>query len=97
MKPIQVSEDIFPISQFKAHASRIIRKLQESERPVVITLDGRAAAVLLSPEEFDRLSYRERFVHAVEAGLADIEAGHVISDEEFGVELEEEFGALSKA
>ncbi len=94
MKPIQISEDILPISQFKAHASRIIRELQESERPIVITHDGRAAAVLLSPQEFDRLSYRARFVRSVEAGLADTQAGRMTSDEEFESELEEEFAAL---
>ena len=96
MKPIQVSEDILPISQFKAHASKIIRELEDSERAIVITHDGRAAAVLLSPQEFDRLSYRARFVRSVEAGLADIEAGRVTSDEDFKAELEEEFGALDK-
>jgi predicted transcriptional regulator len=37
---------------------------------------------------------RERFVEAVEEGLADAEAGRVISDEELGRLLDEEFGPL---
>lgn len=37
---------------------------------------------------------RDRFVEAVEAGLADAEAGRVISDEELGASLDEEFGPL---
>jgi predicted transcriptional regulator/AraC-like DNA-binding protein len=37
---------------------------------------------------------RERFVETVEEGLADAEAGRVISDEELGRLLDEEFGPL---
>ncbi len=39
--------------------------------------DGKAAGVLVSPAEFDRLSERARFVGAVEEGLADERAGRV--------------------
>ena len=34
--------------------------------------------VLMTPEEFHELRYRERFVAAVERGLADVEAGRSI-------------------
>lgn len=37
---------------------------------------------------------RDRFVEAVEEGLADAEAGRVISDEELGRDLDESFGPL---
>lgn len=37
---------------------------------------------------------RERFIEAVEEGLADAEAGRVISDEELGAWLDEELGPL---
>lgn len=37
---------------------------------------------------------RDRFVEAVEAGLADAETGRVISGEELGAGLDEEFGPL---
>lgn len=35
---------------------------------MVITQNGKPAAVLLSPEEFDRLSYHARFVAVVTDG-----------------------------
>jgi len=59
---------------------------------MIITRNGRAAAVLLSPEEFDRLTYRERFRAALREGLADVEAGRIISDQELGIALARKFG-----
>jgi prevent-host-death family protein len=94
MKPLQLSEDILPIGEFKTHASRVLRKLQESQRPVVITQNGRPAAVLITPEEFDAFHERERFMAAVREGLADIEAGRLLDPEEVRRQLDAEFGPL---
>lgn len=97
MKPLQLSEDILPIGEFKTHASRVLRKLQESQRPVVITQNGRPAAVLITPEEFDALHGRERFMSALQEGLADSKAGRVLEDDEMERLLDEEFGRLKDA
>ena len=72
---LQVAEDIVPIAELKAHFSEKIRELRSRQRPIVVTQNGRAAAVLLSPEEFDRLTHEARFVAAVREGLDDAEAG----------------------
>ena len=93
MRPIHVSEDIVPLGEFKTHASRVLRQLREARRPVVITQHGKPAAVLITPEDFDRLRERERFVEAVESGLTDAEAGRVVDDATLGRELEKEFGS----
>lgn len=92
MKPIQISEDILPIASFKARASEVVRSLRLRGRPMIITRKGKPAAVLLSPEEFDRLTYRERFRAAVREGLADAEAERVVSDRDLGEAVEREFG-----
>jgi len=92
VKPIQVSEDILPIASFKARASEVVRSLRLRGRPMIITQNGRPAAVLLSPEEFDRLTYREHFRAAVREGLADAEAGRVVSDRDLDEAVEREFG-----
>jgi prevent-host-death family protein len=94
MKPMQLAEDILPLGEFKTHASQVLRKLQNSQRPVVITQNGRPAAVLITPEEFDRMREHERFLSAVREGLADAEAGRMIDDDELERELDQEFGRL---
>jgi prevent-host-death family protein len=92
MKPFQLSEDILPLGEFKTQASRVLRQLRASQRPVVITQNGRPAAVLITPEEFDRIREREHFVSAIREGLADAEAGRVVDDEALGSYFDERFG-----
>ena len=55
-----------------------------------------AAAVMLSPEDFDRLTTQARFVAAVQDGLGDLDAGRVVSDEDLGRRLDARFGAVGK-
>lgn len=73
------AEDIVPVAQFKAHASEWLNKLGKGKDAVVITSNGRAAGVLVSPDEYDRLTYTNRFLASVREGLEDAEAGRVYS------------------
>jgi predicted transcriptional regulator len=52
--------------------------------------------VLLSPQAFDALTERARFVEAVEAGLADSEAGRVHSHDEVRRATKARFGRAKK-
>ena len=92
MKDIQISEDILPVGEFKTHASKVLRRLQETKRPFVITQNGKPAAVLLTPGEFDRLNAHSRFMEAVDEGLKDADRGRLIEDDELTRELDEAFG-----
>jgi prevent-host-death family protein len=94
---LQVAEDIVPIAEFKAHLSEVVRGLPERRRPVVVTQHGKPAAVVLSPAEFDRLSYHARFVQAVNEGLDDIEKGRVRSDDDVKRLVAGRYGATTKA
>jgi prevent-host-death family protein len=78
VKDINVSKGIVPLGEFKAQAAKILRGLDDESEPLVITQNGRAAAVLLSPGAFEALRERYRFLEAVTAGLADAEAGRVV-------------------
>ncbi|MDA8020344.1 MAG: type II toxin-antitoxin system Phd/YefM family antitoxin [Thermoanaerobaculia bacterium] len=92
MKPMQISRDIVPLAKFKSQASQIFRQLRDEKRPVVVTQHGQPAAVLITPEEFDRLQEHDRFLAAVQEGLADSEAGRLIEDEDLAADLDAEFG-----
>jgi prevent-host-death family protein len=79
MTELRVSEGIVPMSEFKAKAAEWLGRIAKTDAPIVITQNGRAAGVLLSPRAYDLLLERARFVVAVEAGLADADAGHTIA------------------
>ena len=90
MKQLQAAEDIVPLGEFKAKASAMLRKLRSTNRPLVITQNGKPAAVVITPEDFDSLVERERFVAAVQRGIADADAGRTIDGSELDAELERE-------
>jgi prevent-host-death family protein len=92
MRTLRVSENIVPVSDFKAKAADWLRRLGESSEPVVITQNGKAAGVLLSPAAYDELTERFRFMRSVEQGLADVEAGRVTPHEEVVAEMRRRFG-----
>jgi len=87
MKPITISQNIVSLSDFKNRASKMVNEIRNSRRPVVITQNGKAAAVLISPSDYDLLSEQIRFVDSVNRGLADVKGGRMLSDEDLSKEL----------
>lgn len=78
MRDVNVSDGIVPLGEFKTNASRIIRDIAGRDEPLVITQNGRPAAVLMSPSAFQELRERQEFLQAVAEGVADSEAGRVV-------------------
>jgi prevent-host-death family protein len=92
---VRVSEDIVPVSEFKAQAAEMLRRVGETGQPLVITQNGKAAGVLLSPAEYDRLTERARFVAAVGEGLADADAGRLSPHDEVAARMSQRFRSKS--
>jgi prevent-host-death family protein len=78
MRDINVLEGIVPLGEFKTKASKIIRDIADSDEPLVITQNGRPAAVLMSPAAFQEMRERHEFFRAVAEGIADSETGRVV-------------------
>ena len=87
MKQLSISKDIISLSDFKNKASKMLHEVKVSHRPLVITQNGKAAAVLMSPVDYDRLTEQARFINAVQRGLADVENGRILPDEDLDNEL----------
>jgi prevent-host-death family protein len=79
---VRIAQDVIPIAEFKARAKYWLRKALASGHPIVITQNGKPAGVLLSPAEFDQLNERQRFLESVASGLADADAGRVMTTSE---------------
>ena len=92
MSHLRVAKDIVPLSDFKARAAELLKRLAETGAPIVITQNGRAAGVLLSPAEFDALTERIRFISAVAEGLEDARSGKVVTHESMVAEVQTRYG-----
>ncbi len=80
MKSLQVAKDIVPLADFKAQSASWLERVRASGRPIVITQNGKPAAVLISPEEYDRFQNQSRdWVRAeIMAGERDVSAGQLL-------------------
>lgn len=76
------SEDIVPISDLKVNPGRIVRQVQESRRPVVLTNRGRGVAVVQSLNDFEAESDERAFMKGILKGIVDLEEGREISLED---------------
>jgi len=96
MRSLRISEGIIPVSTFKAQASDWLKRVGDTDQPVVITQNGKAAGVLLSPAAFDRLTERARFLAAVEEGLADADQGRLTDHASVVAEVQKRYGSPSR-
>ena len=55
MVKLKPSEDIVPLSEFRANMAATLSQLRDTGRPVVLTEHGRSAAVLLGISDYEAL------------------------------------------
>ena len=89
------STKVVSASQLAAQAAALIREVRETGEPVLVTEDSELAAVLVTAEEFASITEHPRFVAAVSEGLADMEAGRVLTTDELKRSLEVELGPIA--
>ncbi len=73
---------IIPISDLRQNASDIIKRVTSSREPVFITQRGRAAAVMVSMEDYENAQHENEILRLLARGEKEIEAG-------IGYELDE--------
>ena len=86
-----LASNIVPLADFKSRAAEILTGLKEGRGSIVITQNGRAAAVLVSPDEYDRLVERSEFVAAVEQGLQDVTKKRMVEHADLVAEVTERY------
>lgn len=72
------TSDIYPVSDFNRKPSEHIKRLQETKRPEVLTVNGKAALVMLPPDLYDELLQQTellRSLQKIEEANADFEQG----------------------
>ncbi len=67
--------EIVPVSDLRRSATSLLEKLKTSREPVVVTQRGRAAAVLLSVDEFERRERDAEILRLLAQGEREITAG----------------------
>jgi prevent-host-death family protein len=90
---INLTEDIHSLTTFKRNSSDLMKRLRKTGRPLVLTIKGKAEAVVL-----DAASYREVAEHldaiaGIRRGLAETKKGVGRPADEVFAELRDEAAA----
>jgi len=76
---VKFSEDVVPISDLKINPGKVVRRVSEKHRPLLLTSRGRGVAVVQSLADFEVRQEEQAFMKAVVQGMMDLEAGRELS------------------
>ncbi len=86
---MKFSQDIKPISYFKAHAADVIRELNEQHGTMIITQHGQAKAVIQDITEYERIQEALALLKMVAEGQKDYKEGKTIPADQMLKELDD--------
>jgi antitoxin YefM len=81
-RSFDLTEDIQPAADLQSRAEGLLRQVQDTRRPVVLTQEGRGTAVLVDIATYQSLLEELDLLRDVHRGLADVEAGRVVPHDE---------------
>ena len=64
--------DIIPVTDLRQDAAAALKRVRSSKQPVVITQRGRAAAVMLSVEAYERAEHERQILRLLALGEREI-------------------------
>ena len=75
---MDITKDIQPMTTFRNHSAEIMQHLKDTKRPVILTVNGKAAAVVQDAEAYQHLLDLAAEANAAEGirqGLEDLRNG----------------------
>ena len=85
---MNISKDIKPITYLKSKAADLLKQINETHRPVVITQNGEPRAVLQDLESFQNMRNAIGILKLISQGEEDIKNGKSKPQEDMFAEIE---------
>jgi prevent-host-death family protein len=85
---MNISTDIKPVTYLKAKAADLLKQINETHRPVIITQNGEPRAVLQDPKSYENMRNAIGLLKLISQGEGDIRNGRVKSQEDVFKDIE---------
>jgi prevent-host-death family protein len=85
---MNISKDIKPITYLKSKAPDLLKQINETHRPVVITQNGEPRAVLQDPVSYENMRNAIGMLKLISQGEQDLKDGKVKPQEEVFAHIE---------
>jgi prevent-host-death family protein len=85
---MNISKDIKPITYLKARAPELLKQINETHRPVLITQNGEPKAVLQDPQSYENMRNAIGILKLLSHGEEDIKKGKLRSQDQVFSKIE---------
>ncbi len=90
---MRIAEDIKPVTYMKTRAAELLKTVNETRRPVVITQKGEPTGVVLDVASYQALKDATLLLQLIAQGEADVKAGRTVAQKEVFAELRNRLAA----
>jgi len=94
---MKMNEDIRPVTYLKSRTADLLSQINETRRPVIITQNGEARAVLQDPASYEQLITAIGLLKLLTQGEEDVRKGKTISQDDVFTQLENKLTSLKKS
>lgn len=93
---MNLKDDIRPISYIKTHAADMLRRVNDTHNPIIITQNGEAKAVLLDTESYQSMKNSIGILKILSQSEKNIDENDLYAQESVFSELDEKLSELKK-
>ena len=86
---MNIINDIRPVTYLKSRAADLLKQINDTHRPVIITQNGEPKAVLQDPESYENMRNAIGILKLISMGEEDIKSGNILEQEAVFKNIEE--------
>ena len=86
---MQIVNDIKPVTYLKSRAADVLKHINETHRPMIITQNGEAKAVIQDPKSYEDMKNALSIMKLLSFAEEDIRSGNLHSEEDVFNSVEE--------
>ena len=86
---MQITNDIKPITYLKNRAADVLKQINETHRPMIITQNGEAKAVIQDPQSYENMKNAISMLKLLSFAEEDIKNGNLLDEDEVFSAVEE--------
>jgi len=79
---MNISSDIKPVTYLKTRAADLLKQINDTHRPVIITQNGEPRAVLQDPQSYENMRNAIGILKLISMGEEDIRNGNAMEQED---------------
>ena len=86
---MQLTNDIKSITYLKSRAADVLKQINETHRPMIITQNGEAKAVIQDPQSYENMKNAISMLKLLSFAEEDIKSGNLLDEDEVFSAVEE--------